>query len=86
MGAETVRFYQERQPEDQIKQIYALQQERLRRLSQPPSPTETLGNLALVYLFGGAMAHGAFLPRTEAVTLEGVVATAEAADGLQKAA
>lgn len=84
--AETLRLRQEQQAQDQAKQILDLQQERLKRLSEPESPVRTAGNLALVYLFGGAIAHGAVLPRTETIVLEGTVATTEIADELAKAA
>lgn len=84
MGTETVRFYQEQAQADQAKQIIDLQAERARRLAEPESPVQTLGTLALAYLIGGAMAHGAVLPRTEAVTVEGVAGATEAADRLRR--
>ena len=87
--AEALRLHQEHQDQDQARQILELQTERLRRLSQPESPMQTLGNLAIVYFIGGAMGGalgGTALPRTEALTLEGTVATTEIADELRKAA
>lgn len=86
MGAETVRFSQEQAEMDEARKALGQHQERLRRLSEPEPPAQTLGNLALAYLFGGALAHGAVLPRTEAIMLESAVATTETADSLEKAA
>jgi len=84
MGPETVRFYQEPQETDEAKQIFEMQQERLRRLSEPESPATTLGNMVLSSVIGGALTGGAVMPRTEAVTLELIAGTSEYADSLDQ--
>jgi hypothetical protein len=86
MGAETVRFYQEQPESDRAKQTFQQQIERLERLNEPESPAQALGNLALSYFIGGAITQGAVMPRTEAIAVEGIVATTEYADQFRRAA
>jgi len=86
MGAETARPYQQQTEADRIKQTYDQQAERIQRLSEPESPAQALGNLALSYFIGGAITQGAIMPRTEAVAIEGIVATTEYADQFRRAA
>lgn len=86
MGAETARLYQEQTEADRIKQTYDQQIERLQRLNEPELPAQALGNLALSYFIGGAITQGAIMPRTEAVAIEGIVATTEYANQFRRAA
>ncbi|HET9850344.1 MAG TPA: hypothetical protein VFP35_01830 [Candidatus Saccharimonadales bacterium] len=80
MREQSVKFYQEHDPQPLIQTVFEQQRQRIDRLTEPQAPLETLGDIALTYLMGGAMAHTGLLPRTETIVLEGLAATVKTAD------
>lgn len=60
--------------------------ERVKRLEEPVSPIHSLGNIALIYIMGGATAESSVMPQTEAAAIEAMVGTVEYAETLRRSA
>lgn len=83
MRAETAPIILEQTPEEMVQLTLEQETYRWRQVAEPLSPTETLGNLVVSSVLGGALT-GSVLPRTEAVTLELITGTAELGDNVQE--
>lgn len=56
--------------------------EKIKKITQPETPTAALGDIALSFIIGGALS-GSVFPRTEALTLEGIASAVEIGDELR---